>query len=49
MSGPVLREWPDGKPLLMQPALLVEVFTMIAEQVKAETNSRTNGGEKKHG
>lgn len=40
MSGPVMRAWPDGGPLLRQSALLVEVFSMIAEQVAAEAKSR---------
>lgn len=32
--------WPDGKPLLEQPAITVRVFDLITEQVQKANDGR---------
>lgn len=39
MAGPILRSWPNGEPLLRQPAVMVETFGLITQLAAAEKST----------
>lgn len=34
MGGTYLREWPDGKPLMEQPQVMVDMFDLIEHEFR---------------
>lgn len=46
MGGRVMLAWPDGRPLLHQPALTVAMFDVIEEEVAKEQEARDKSAER---
>lgn len=44
MGGPMRLCWPDGKSLLEQPAIVVNVFAMISDQASKASEARAGAG-----
>jgi hypothetical protein len=41
MGSPLRMAWPDGRPLLEQPAIVVSVFSVIAEEIAKEQKAES--------